>query len=40
MNPQHTPTVMVMVKRGGGDWTEMTGEEFIAQHAPNETENA
>ncbi|MEU5299764.1 hypothetical protein ACH4YO_07875 [Streptomyces noursei] len=40
MSAEHTPTVMVMVKRGNGDWTEMSGDEFIEQFTPNEMETA
>ncbi|MFE3579121.1 hypothetical protein [Streptomyces vinaceus] len=31
MNPESDPIVMVMVKRDGGDWEEMTGAELIDQ---------
>ncbi|WP_260618056.1 hypothetical protein [Streptomyces sp. WAC07149] len=31
MSPEFDPVVMVMIKRGGGDWVEMTGAELIDQ---------
>ncbi|MFF0745275.1 hypothetical protein ACFYVL_33240 [Streptomyces sp. NPDC004111] len=31
MNAEPDPIVMVMIKRGGSDWEEMTGAEFIDQ---------
>ncbi|MGW2478634.1 hypothetical protein ACWCWQ_02195 [Streptomyces sp. NPDC001571] len=31
MNTESGPIVMVMIKRGGSDWEEMTGAEFIDQ---------